>query len=326
MNRSAYYNYIDEKLHTLATRISTGGKLNMLSMHMHSENFYNYFFNLLFQYELSNLNQSLQNVEAIDLIDHTNRIVVQVSAKNTKSKIELALKKDIIKEYSSYTFKFISIAKSASNLIKNLKKNAIKNPYSISFNPSEDIYDITSILNEILISDIDKQKEIYRFIKKELGNEIDIVKLDSNLATVINILAKEKWDDVNKPDPLNRFEIDRKIVYNDLNSAKYLIEEYHLYYGKVDSKYSEFDSLGSNKSNSVLATFKREYLKLKNNENADLVFFSVVDAIKKRILESANFIQIPIDELELCVDILTVDAFIRCKIFENPEGYNHVTS
>jgi len=99
-----------------------------------------------------------------------------------------------------------------------------------------------------------------------------------------------------------------------------------LTYGNVDSKYSEFDTLGSNKSNSVLATFKREYLKLKKGENADRVFFSVIDAIKNKILESANYVQIPIDELELCVDILTVDAFIRCKIFENPEGYNYVTS
>lgn len=322
MNRNEYYNYIDGKLHTLAHRITTGGKLNMLSLHMHAENFYLHLFNLLFDYELENLNQSLQNVEAIDLIDHTNKIVTQVSATNTKLKIESALKKDIVNKYSDYTFKFISIAKDASNL----RKNTFINPHSISFNPSEDIYDITSILNKISIGDIDRQKKIYHFIKKELGNEIDIVKLDSNLATVINILAKEKWDEVNKPDPLNRFEIDRKIVYNDLDSAKSLIEEYSLYYGKVDAKYSEFDSLGSNKSNSVLATFKREYLKLKKGENADRVFFSVIDAIKNKILESANYVQIPIDELELCVDILAVDAFIRCKIFENPEGYNYVTS
>ncbi len=322
MNRNEYYNYIYKKHHTFALRSTTGGKLNMLSLHMHSDNFYLHLFNLLYDYELENLNQSIQNIEAIDLIDHTYKIVAQVSATNTKVKIESALKKDIVNKYSDYTFKFISIAKDASNL----RKNTFINPHSISFNPSEDIYDITSILNKILIGDIDRQKEIYQFIKKELGNEIDIVKLDSNLATVINILAKEKWDEVNKPDPLNRFEIDRKIAYNDLDSAKSLIEEYSLYYGKVDAKYSEFDSLGSNKSNSVLATFKREYLKLKKGENADRVFFFVIDAIKTKILKSANYVQIPIDELELCVDILAVDAFIRCKIFENPEGYNYVTS
>lgn len=322
MNRNHYYSYIDEKLHVLAHRVATGGKLNMLSSNMHSENFYLYFLNLLYKYKLVNLNQLLQNVEAIDLIDRTNKIVAQVSATNTKRKIESALKKDIIKECPDYTFKFISIAKDASNL----RKNSFKNPHSISFDPSKDIYDIASILNEILVGDIDRQKEVYDFIKKELGGEVDIVKLDSNLAKIINILASEKWDDSTEANALNKFEIDRKIVYNDLSEANKLIEEYCLYYGKVDSKYSEFDSMGSNKSVSVLATFKREYLKVDKCENADKVFFTVIDVIKNKILESANYIQIPIDELELCVDILTVDAFIRCKIFKNPEGYNYVAA
>lgn len=322
MAREEYYNYISEKLHVLANKLATGGKLNMLSLHMHSESFYLHLFNLLYDYNLENLNQSLQNVEAIDLVDHANKIVIQVSSTNTKQKIESALEKNTIKKYSSYTFKFISIAKDASNL----RKNTFINPHSISFNPSKDIYDIASILSEIFGTGIDKLKEIYRLIQKELGNEIDIVKLDSNLAAIINVLAKEKWDDTNKDDPVNSFEIDRKIVYNDLDSAKGTIEEYFLYHGRVDAKYSEFDRLGNNKSNSVLATMKREYLKLKNNENADKVFLSVTEAIRNKILKSANYVQIPIDELELCVDILVVDAFIRCKIFEDPKGYNYATS
>ena len=116
MNRSDYFNYIDEKLHVLALRIVTRGKLNILDLHTHSEDFYCSFFNLLFDYKLVNLNDSLQNVEAIDLIDHCNKIVLQVSATNTKAKVESALSKPVIKKYSKYTFKFISIAKDASNL------------------------------------------------------------------------------------------------------------------------------------------------------------------------------------------------------------------
>lgn len=322
MNRTKYYDYIDEKLHTLAHRIATGSKLNMLSLNMHSENFYLHLFNMLYGYNLENLNKFLQNVEAIDLVDHDNKIVIQVSSTDTKQKVEAALSKDIIIKYSNYTFKFISIAKDASNL----RKKSFENPHSIAFDPSTDIYDTTSILNKILSFDVDRQKIVYKHIKKELGSEIDIVKLDSNLATIINILAREKWDEANKSDPLCRFEVDRKISYNDLDSAKGTIDEYVLYHGRVDAKYSEFDSLGNNKSNSVLATMKRAYLKLKNTGNSDEIFFSVIDEIKDKILESANYIQIPIDELELCVDILVVDAFIRCKIFKNPEGYNYAAS
>lgn len=323
MNRTKYYNYIDEKLHTLAHRIISNGKLNMLHLHMHSESFYLHLFNLLYGYNLKNLNESLQNVEAIDLVDDNKKVVIQVSSTSTKQKIESSLEKDLIKKYSDdYTFLFISIAKDA----KNLKDKTYNNPHNITFNPQKDIYDITSILNTILLADIDKQKKIYQFIKKELGNEIDIVKLDSNLATIINILAKENWDDSNKYDTTNPFEIERKITYNKLDSAKDIIKEYEVYYGRVDKKYSEFDAMGHNKSNSVLANIKREYIKLKNKSNSDDVFFSIIEQLKEKILNSANYIQIPIDELELCIDILVVDTFIRCKIFENPEGYNYATS
>lgn len=322
MNRNLYFNYIDEKLHVLANRIDTRGKLNMLDIHLHSENFYLHFFNLLYSFQLENLNTKLQNVEAIDLIDHTSKIIIQVSATCTKQKVESALNKTILNQYKNYSFKFISISKDATEL----RKKTINNPYSLVFNPASDIYDIVFVLRDVLNKKAEELKKIYTFIKEELGGEIDIVKLDSNLASVINILSREKWDDANKSESVNGFEIERKITHNDLKDSKELINEYCQFYGKVDQKYSEFDAMGSNKSNSVLATIKREYLRLKNTGTPDSVFQTVIEKIKEKVLESANFVEIPIDELELCIDILVVDAFIRCKIFENPQNYNYAAS
>ena len=322
MNRNLYYNYIEEKLHTLSGRIETRGKLNLLDLHVHSENFYRDFFNLLYGYKLENMNSKLQNVEAIDLIDHKNKILIQVSATSTKQKIELALSKDIIKKYNGYTFKFISISKDSSGL----RKKNYANPHSINFTPTQDIYDIVTILKDIQSKNIDETKDIYDFIKKELGGEVDIVKLDSNLATIINILSKEQWDEANQITAVKSFEIGRKIKFNDLKNAKDTIKEYCVYYLKIDEKYAEFDTKGVNKSNSVLASIKREYLKFKNQDDADSIFSSVIDSVKNKVLNSSNYEEISIDELELCVDILVVDAFIRCKIFENPGGYNYATS
>lgn len=321
MNRTRYYDYIDERLHTLAYRIATNGKLNMLNLNNHSENFYLHLLNLLFGYKLENLNKSLQNVEAIDLIDHENQIIVQVSSTCTKAKIESALEKEIIKDFPSYQFMFLSISKDASNL----RKGDFKNPHGISFEPESGIIDVKSILNEISQNNATKQKKLYEFIKDELGSEIDIVKLDSNLATIINILAKVEWAHGCQNSIPNKFEIDKKITYNQLDKAKDIIDDWCIYHIKVDSKYSEFDSMGSNKSNSVLATIKREYIKAKGNESQDEIFFRVIDALKTIITESANYSTIPIEELDLCVDILVVDAFIRCKVMENPEGYKYAT-
>ena len=53
----------------------------------------------------------------------------------------------------------------------------------------------------------------------------------------------------------------------------------------------------------------------------DELFFYIVDEIVKTVVESANYIETPIDELELFANVLAVDAFVRCKIFKNPSKY-----
>ena len=321
MNRSQYFNYIEEKLNTLATRIESRGKLNILDFHLHSEDFYLHFFNKLYGWNLINLNKKSQNIEAIDLVDRSSKKIVQVSATNTKEKIESTLQKDIIKAYNKFNFKFISISKDASNL----RKKTYTNPHDVTFTPSSDIYDTITILKHIKSLDIDAQKKIYQFIKNELGDEVDIVKLDSNLAMIINILSKEDWDIQDSLDSINSFEIERKISFNNLDIVKDIIDDYKIHHNRVDKIYSVFDLMGNNKSSSVLGTIKKEYIKARKkvHEDDDNLFILVLDKIQEKTVQSANYKQIPIDELELCINILVVDAFIRCKIFKNPKEYKY---
>ncbi|MEI8209617.1 MAG: SMEK domain-containing protein, partial [Methylococcales bacterium] len=86
MNRSDYFNFIERELSILATRISVRGGLNILDLNIHSENFYLNFFNLLFDWHLTNINSAEQNAAAVDLVDKVNNIIIQVSATATKQK------------------------------------------------------------------------------------------------------------------------------------------------------------------------------------------------------------------------------------------------
>lgn len=321
MNRAHYFNYIEEKLSNLATRIELRGKLNILDLNMHSENFYQEFFNLLFSWNLTNLNAVKQNVEAIDLIDPVNKIVIQVSSTATKQKIESSLSKDL-SAYKDYAFKFISISKDASSL----RSQPIKNPHGLKFDSASDIHDVKSILNFIVGLGIDEQRSLFLFIKKELGSEIDLSKIESNLATIISILAKENWAQGILSTEVNPYEVDRKISHNNLNVTKYIIEDYSVHYGRVDQIYSEFSKQGVNKSISVLGAIRSVYSENKILLADDALFFKVIEEVLYRIQESANYQPIALEELELCVNILVVDAFIRCKIFENPTNYKHATA
>lgn len=322
MNRPNYFNVIEERLNFLALRIISRGKLNILDYHGHSENFYQYFLNEIYGWTVTNENDNKQNVEAIDLIDHTNKFIIQVSSTASKQKVESSLSKDSIKTYTGYTFKFISIARDADDL----RKDTFKNPHGISFTPATDIIDKNSILSKIRGLQIDDQERVYQFVKKELVIEIDPMKLESNLAAVINILSKEDWDKTEPVAEISSFEIERKISHNNLNAAKAIIDDYTVHYGRVDIIYTEFDSQGSNKSNSVLSTIRQEYAKAKSILTDDQLFFDVISKVEGKVLNSSNYTAIPFDELELCINILVVDAFIRCKIFENPDNYNYATT
>lgn len=313
MNLQKYFDFIEESLSILATRIEIRGKINLLDLNLHSENFYRDFVNLLFNWELENLNVIDQNAAGIDLFDTTNRIVVQVSSTATKQKVESALKKDL-SAYAGYSFKFISISKDATKL----RSKTFANPHKLVFNPQSDILDVPSLLREVNALDINRMKEVYDFMKKELKAEPDPEKVESNLATIIDILSKEDWSGRNLDTEKVPFDIEEKITFNDLNTARKFIEEYFVYNSRIDKIYTEFDKMGVNKSFSVLKGVRSIYLTLDSSSSPDQIFLSVIHEVTKKVKESANYVPIPEEELDLCVQILVVDAFIRCEIFENP--------
>ena len=70
-----------------------------------------------------------------------------------------------------------------------------------------------------------------------------------------------------------------------------------------------------------------QYDKLNKSKTTDIkVFYELIDNIIDFIQNSNNYNEISYEELEMCVYIIVVDAFIRCKIFRNPEGYNYVVT
>lgn len=316
-----YFNCIEQRLNFLAFRIETRGKLNLLDFNLHSENLYVHFCNELFDWQLKNMNIDKQNAEAIDLVDHNNKIVVQVSATSTKQKVEAALSKDL-SAFREYSFKFIAISKDASSL----RGKTFANPHSLLFVPQQDIYDVASILRYISSLSIDKMKKIESILRKEIKTDASPVKLESNLATVINILAKENLATIDTQPETISFGIVDKIEFNDLRDRRDLIEDCHVYCGIIDRIYSDYDREGCNKSMSVLNSIKYFYRVHAHLMSGHNLFDKVIECVVERVTQSPNFANIPVEELEQCVHILVVDTFIRCKIFKRPIGHSHASA
>lgn len=322
MRREQLFSYIEEKLSVLAFRVNRRGKLNILDLHLHSENFYRDLFNLLFGWKLENLNEVKQNVEAIDLIDRENKIVIQVSSKNTKQKIDDAITKPSMAEYVGWSFKFISIARPANNL----KDKAFNNKYELLFNPSEDIYDIDTILRKIFGLTIERLQAISDFVKSELGNDVFAATLESDLAKVILMLSKIDISEFEGIRVENDAQVQEKISYNSLSTSIDIIKEYNIWQTAVRRVYSTFDAEGMNKSFFVLQKIRSFYLTEKTNKHGDTLFDAVRNDVKNEIIKHPASRELSFESVDICSDILVVDAFIRCKIFENPKGYNYVVA
>ncbi len=325
MRRKNYFDYISEKLDILSIRVRNRGKLNILDVHMHSENFYRDFMNILYGWSLENANSRLQNIEAIDLIDDDEKLVIQVSATATKSKIDKSLSKKSMEGYAKkgYTFKFISIAEGAAQL----RQQKYDNLYHIKFNPIMDIFDIQSLEKDVFNLEAEELEKVYQFIKDELGNMPDCLRFNSDLTTIINILAEVRLDENEPLGNINMFEIDKKIEFNKLDIAALIIDDYKIFYNQIEKKYKEFDKMGLNKSILVLQSLKKMYVDalLKNKyDNSDLLFVGLIDEVKEIVINSSNYSEISKETLEACASLLVVDAFMRCKIFKNPEGYVYV--
>ncbi|MBP3702076.1 MAG: SMEK domain-containing protein [Lachnospiraceae bacterium] len=321
MNRSWYYRYIEERLNLLSYRIHHSGKINLLDLHIHSEAFFAELVNHLLKYHLINMNAIRQNVAGIDLVDRERQIVAQVSATCTKQKINKSLAKDAMEEFRGYRFKFIAIAGDATSL----RTQTYDNPHGMIFSPQDDIYDITSLSKLVLNMNIKDQMALYEFVRDELGEPIPVTKVDTNLATIVDILSREDLSEMLESPEINVFEIQRKIEYNDLLAVQPTIDDYKVYYRRLNEQYQEFDRQGANKSKSVLLKIRKQYIELSaQKEDSQELFLSLIDQLIDIVQNSRNYVEIPFEELEMCVSIIVVDAFIKCAIFENPEGYQYV--
>lgn len=255
-----------------------------------------------------------------DLVDETNKIVISVSATASKAKIESSLSK-IPQKYHEYHFKFLGIAKVSPDL----RAQKFSNPHNLKFEPQQDIFDVSSILGTVLALEIDQQIDISEFLNKELPYGLEPVKIESDLTTIIKILTQEDLTQEPSASEITPFEIDDKISYNRLEKAKPIIEDYKIHYPRVEKIYAEFDRNGVNKSYSILQSVRLIYTR-QNTANSDDRFLSIIETLIKRVQASANHTPMSLENLELCVSILVVDAFIRCKIFDNPLGKNHVST
>ncbi len=146
----------------------------------------------------------------------------------------------------------------------------------------------------------------------------------------INAIADAEFDDNSfKHDEVSEpFNIKDKINHNAIKRNKSLIEEYKIFYTKISSLYNELEAQGSFKKEKLLRTIRLLYLKAKGvyveshdnhieviRANAD----NIIEDVENKLLELVEKDKEHyIEDISFGIAIIMVDAFMRCKILEEP--------
>ncbi|AJM72051.1 ABC-three component system protein [Mycoplasma yeatsii] len=328
MGRETNLNSLILCLDRLQKLVNTRNSLNLYDLNTQCETIYKEILNVLFGWELENANITIQhNCPGFDLIDIDKKILIQVSSEVKKDKIEKSLNKNIYKKYANYSFKFLGIIEKIDSKFKNIE---YENPYNLKFNPKNDIIDHHYLISQIHDASIEKQEKIISTLSDEIRSLIlsDTRKVTTILADLINHIHQTSLAEIDESEYQTiSFEIEEKISFNKLKNKAHLVNDYFIYHNDMLNIYEDLDIQGNNKSRSVLQKIRKVYHDSKKDKfSPDEIFGECSKQIKKVIIESENWIPIDEEPLEMYIDIILVDAFVRCKIFENPEKAKDVVT
>lgn len=151
------------------------------------------------------------------------------------------------------------------------------------------------------------------------------------LNCVIDAIASMELDATDCQVTVNEkaFDIGDKIRHNNVKRNSALLDEYKVFYSKVNSLYQTLEEEGSFKKQNLLRNIRTIYLRVlgryleQDKEPIDVVRShadSIIDDVYEELLSSIDNngpTQFE-EDISFGVSIVMVDAFMRCKILEEP--------
>lgn len=238
--RESYIIEIEDRLSWLETTVKRRNSMNLFDVDIHIESFFCELLNLVFGYNLENLNNSKRNYISIDLGDRKNKIAVQVTAQNTREKVQETINKFQSNEYDNEYERLIILIIGT--------KQKFKKPFTTSngfcFDANTDIWDMNHLINEIKGKSDDELSQICAFfVRKMYPNGgyvgLSLEKLYMNFYSTCK--AKLMTIGINE-------EIADRIIVSDIDSDKYkyILEKI------ADGKQYLIGEFGSGKSHALL--------------------------------------------------------------------------
>ncbi len=163
-----------------------------------------------------------------------------------------------------------------------------------------------------------------------------IAKNPTYLAEVVNAVSKLPLEDSLDESKILAFEIENKIVHNNVVVYKRIVEDYAFYSNLINGVYNTISEVNPYCRDKIMRIVNKRYLDAKNylvrdntdmeeiesiRSNSDDIIAKVLRELQELLYNSTNLNEkIPIEDLEMALEIVVGDAFVNCKILENPNS------
>lgn len=180
-----------------------------------------------------------------------------------------------------------------------------------------------------------KLKEMKAQHETMVGNRVSarapLNRKPSLLADVIKRICSIDIDTIESGRQTEPFAIDVKIRHNKVVRHKVVIEEHAVYAGKLQKLYAESDKAGADLMGKVLRNISSLYAKQKgiilgadtSLENIQRHADDLIEAVERKLHDLIDSSpnadsQLSYEEVEFALTVIIVDAFMRCKLLEEP--------
>ena len=207
----------------LADYLETAGKINLNDGSVISENMCETLMNIVYDYNLKNINLISQNEAVIDLYDSKKRIAVQVTSNSTLTKMKKCLSafmdKELYKDYDKL-YIYVLTKKQRSYKLEHQKKEGFE------FNYKSHIIDKSDILSQLQALSSPKIKEVSEMLGQSIDGKISTINRSNEVDTIINLISllsdtesDSSFDENSEVDPEKKIQKRYPENYEEIEDA-----------------------------------------------------------------------------------------------------------
>lgn len=310
-----YIRDITKYLTWLSLQVAEQNKLNLTDMNVGAEDFFRGLLNLVFDLDLTNLNETEQNVAAVDLGDKNKKIAIQVTSTSS-----LAKTKSTVEKFVSY-----GLGKDYKRLVilNIVKKSHHQQPQvtqdGYTLDTKSDIWDRSDLTKKIKTLSTESKKAVLDYLRTELNLGVSTV-VSTEVSTILNLI--EYISDADHPAAGSGFseepDPDKKINHRFADHAVYLRTRFvELYpeYGSVLTAVRDQADIGAVRVRRA-ADFLRDYsnrVLMECNGNPKEALDRIVAELTDLLAQGGH------EYSSGAVMFYVLDELTRCNVFPNQE-------